>query len=123
MSLLKSVLPPDPRRSGKDPDYRFTFANERTFLAWIRTSLALTAGGLGAIHLLPDLFGREAIGVVLLALGFVTAASAYRRWALAETAMRTQSALPESRLPQLLTAGVAVVGLLAAVLLVVERAT
>lgn len=29
------------RREGRDPDYRFSLANERTFLAWIRTALAL----------------------------------------------------------------------------------
>ena len=30
---------------GEEPDYRFTLANERTFLAWLRTALALIAGG------------------------------------------------------------------------------
>lgn len=123
MNLFKLVLPPYPRRLGKDPDYRFTFANERTFLAWIRTSLALTAGGLGVIHLLPDLFGREAIGILLLVLGFITAASSYRRWVLYETAMRLDEPLPESRLPLLLTVGAAAVGLVAAILLVIERVT
>jgi putative membrane protein len=27
----------------REPDYRFIFANERTFLAWQRTSLGLLA--------------------------------------------------------------------------------
>jgi putative membrane protein len=38
---------PEPawRHEGTEPDYRFTLANERTFLAWIRTALALLAGG------------------------------------------------------------------------------
>jgi hypothetical protein len=35
----------DPAGDEQEPDYRFTFANERTFLAWIRTALALIAGG------------------------------------------------------------------------------
>ena len=30
---------------GEEPDYRFTLANERTFLAWVRTALGLLAGG------------------------------------------------------------------------------
>ena len=30
---------------GDDPDARFTMANERTFLAWIRTSLGFLAAG------------------------------------------------------------------------------
>ena len=28
------------RKTGKAPDYRFTLANERTFLAWIRTAFS-----------------------------------------------------------------------------------
>ena len=37
---------------GTDPDPRFTLANERTFLAWIRTSIAFMAAGV-AIDALP----------------------------------------------------------------------
>ncbi len=112
-----------PRRAlGADPDYRFTLANERTFLAWIRTSLALVAGGLVATQLLPELavpFGREAIGVALVALGTVVAASAFRRWVGNEEAMREQRPIPESRLPMVLTLGTALVavGALAMLLL------
>src|SRR6185312_1745313 len=32
---------------GEEPDYRFSLANERTFLAWIRTALALMAAAVG----------------------------------------------------------------------------
>lgn len=35
-------MPPhDWSRQGEEPDYRLTLANERTFLAWIRTALAI----------------------------------------------------------------------------------
>ena len=37
---------------GSDPDPRFTFANERTFLAWNRTALAFVAAGLAAAEFL-----------------------------------------------------------------------
>ncbi len=37
---------------GSEPDARFTFANERTFLAWSRTALALVVAGLAVIQLL-----------------------------------------------------------------------
>jgi putative membrane protein len=37
----------------KEPDVRFSFANERTFLAWNRTALALIATGIAATQLLP----------------------------------------------------------------------
>ena len=93
MTLRDRVLPPDPRGVGAEPDYRFTLANERTFLAWIRTALALAAGGLAAVGLLDDVALGETLGILLLALSFATAASAYRRWALNERSMR----LNESR--------------------------
>jgi putative membrane protein len=40
--------------SSSDPDYRFSLANERTFLAWIRTALALVAGGVAAAKALTS---------------------------------------------------------------------
>ena len=117
---MRRFIPPDPRRSGGEPDYRFTLANERTFLAWVRTSLALAAGGLGAVSLIPHFFGSEALGILLLALSFATAATSYRRWALNETAMRLGEPLPPSRLPQLMAAGTALVAFFAAILFVVD---
>jgi len=116
----RRLVPPDPRSVGRDPDYRFTLANERTFLAWIRTALALAAGGLGAASLLDDFDGGELLGVGLLLLSFVTAALSYRRWALTETAMRLERTLPPSRLPLALAVGVAVVVVAAAVLVAVN---
>lgn len=103
------VVPPNPRAHGTEPDYRFSLANERTFLAWIRTALSLAAGGLGAASLLDDFPGEAVLGVGLLVLSFLTASMSYRRWALSETAIRRDEPLPPSRLPLLLTAGVAVI--------------
>ena len=114
------LVPPDPRRFGHEPDYRFTLANERTFLAWVRTSLALAAGGLGAVSLIPDVVGSHVLGVLLLILSVATALTAYRRWALNETAIRTSAPLPRSRLPQLMAFGTALVALVAAVLFVLD---
>jgi putative membrane protein len=116
----RSLLPPDPRRFGNDPDYRFTLANERTFLAWVRTSLALTAGGLAAVSLIPDFYGSHVLGVLLLFLAVTTAATSYRRWAMNETAMRLGENLPRSRLPQMMAFGTAAVGLVAAVFFVID---
>ena len=57
--------------TGSDPDARFSLANERTFLAWIRTSLALLAGGVAlealALPVQADL--RFAAAIVLVTLG------------------------------------------------------
>lgn len=105
------------------PDVRFTFANERTFLAWIRTALALVAGGLAATQLLPPFEGvpggRRLLGFPLLALGAAVAWRSYGRWAENEAAIRSGRPLASTRLLAVvagMVAGVAVVG---AVLLVV----
>lgn len=118
--MKRHLFPTDPRAVGSDPDYRFSLANERTFLAWIRTALALAAGGLGAVTILDDFTGEEVLGIGLLALSFLTSATAYRRWALNERAMRLDEPLPPSRLPMLMALGVAVVAIAAAVLFVVD---
>ena len=64
---------PGPPDAGTEPDPRFTMANERTFLAWNRTALALVAAGLGIVQLLPPFpgvpFGRHMVGVPLIVLG------------------------------------------------------
>ncbi len=122
MTLRDRVVPPDPRRYGSEPDYRFTLANERTFLAWVRTALALAAGGLAAVGLLDEFRGNEVLGVALLVLSFVTASSAYRRWSLNERSMRLDEPLPPSRLPALMAAATALVAVVAAVLLVLDPA-
>lgn len=118
---MPSLFGPDPRDVGQDPDYRFTLANERTFLAWLRTALALAAGGLAAIHLIPEAYGSEVLGIVLLLLGFFTAATSYRRWYRSEVAMRLGRPLPESRLPQLVAYSLAVFAVGAVILAVVDQ--
>lgn len=122
MPSLDRWFPSDPRRVGTDPDYRFSMANERTFLAWIRTSLALAAGGLAAIELLDELPLEQYVGVALLLLSFITAAASYRRWALNERAMRLEETLPHSRLPLIMTVAVAVGALIGVVVVVWEAA-
>lgn len=111
----------EPDRSrGEDPDYRFTLANERTFLAWIRTSLALIAGGLAAAQLLPaepSPLVRESLGTALVGLGVLLVVSSFRRWVRSEEAMRERRTLPGSRLHGLLTWALTVVAAAALALL------
>lgn len=101
-----------------EPDARFTLANQRTFLAWSRTALALVAAGLGIVQLLPPFagvrWGRHVIGVPLIVLGAVTATQAYREWTTNQRALRRGEPLPRSALPLLLAATVAMVAALAA---------
>ncbi|MGQ0824126.1 MAG: YidH family protein [Actinomycetota bacterium] len=109
---------PPLREVGTDPDPRFTYANERTFLAWNRTALALIAAGLAATALLPEFeleYGRRIIGVPLIALGAVLAYTSYRRWEDNERAMRLGEPLPESNLARILATGVAIAAVLAAI--------
>ena len=102
----------------RDPDVRFTYANERTFLAWNRTALALIATGVAATQLLPRLhvtWGRRVLGLPLIALGAIVAAESFRHWKANEKAMRRGDALPRSLMPLILAVGICVVGVLAAV--------
>ena len=77
---------------GDEPDYRFSFANERTFLAWVRTSLALLAGGV-ALHAVTDLPHRRLVGSAVIVLAMISAVLAFTRWAVAERAMRREEPL------------------------------
>ena len=110
--------------SGTHPDYRFTLANERTFLSWIRTSLALDAAGLATLQLLPRLpvaYARELIGVGLVVLGTLLSSLSFRRWMVVERAMRLQQPIPPSWLPSILAITVGLLTQAAAVLLAVGQ--
>ncbi|MFE9256875.1 YidH family protein [Streptomyces sp. NPDC006879] len=108
------------RGEGETPDYRFSLANERTFLAWIRTALALVGGGFAVDQFLPDLrWGvRIAMALALLAAGTLCALRAVNHWVRCERAMRRGQDLPMSRFPALLSAGVAVVAVMMMVVVV-----
>ncbi|WP_175410138.1 DUF202 domain-containing protein [Streptomyces sp. TRM64462] len=106
------------REEGQTPDYRFSLANERTFLAWLRTGLALVGGGFAVDQFLPDLrWGvRVGMALALLAAGALCALRAVNHWVRCERAMRRGEDLPVSRFPALL--GVAV-GLVAVAMVLV----
>jgi putative membrane protein len=106
----------------REPDYRFTLANERTFLAWIRTALGLLAAGVAVRHLVPEFAIPGASLVLALAcvlLAGVLSATSYPRWRRVQQAMRAGAALPPSRLIVVLAAGMALIAALAAVLVIV----
>ena len=99
-----------------EPDARFTYANERTFLAWNRTALALIATGVAATQLLPKLqleWGRRLLGLPLIALGAVVAAESLRQWRANQRAMRRGDPLPRSWMPLVLTVGIVAIGAIA----------
>ena len=107
---------------GEDPDPRVTFANERTFLAWNRTALALIGGGLAAGQLLD--FNTRAVrlivGLVPILLGALLAFRSYRRWEANERALRLGRPLPESSPPRWLAIAVVLMALALAVLIVAD---
>lgn len=109
-----------PERDGTPADPRFSFANERTFLAWNRTALALIGGGLLAAQLLHvGLNGaRLLLGLPLIVLGAGAGIAGATRWRAAERALRLRVPLPVSRLaPALLGAGAGGIAVLSVVVL------
>jgi putative membrane protein len=109
---------------GTEPDARFTFANERTFLAWSRTGLALIVAGLGIVQLLPPFphvpWGRHLIGIPLIVLGAVVAIAGYGDWIRNQRALRRREPVPRSALPVVLTMTIAAIAIVSAIVLLVS---
>jgi putative membrane protein len=121
---LRKLLTHTPswRLTGKEPDYRFSLANERTFLAWIRTALSLLAGGVLLEQFATRLEPRAVIiglSIGLAILSSLLCAVAYLRWKDNEIAMRHAQPLPSAIAIPLLAACAAIVaGVIAAVELI-----
>jgi len=113
-----------PGDDGTDPDPRFTFANERTFLAWSRTALALVVAGLGVVQLLPPFpgvpWGRHVLGVPLIVFGALVAVTAYREWTKSQWAMRHGQPLPRSIMPVIMAVIIAAMAVASAVVVLVS---
>jgi putative membrane protein len=110
----------------REPDYRFSLANERTLLAWVRTALALDVAGLGVVRFAPSLglpAGREIVGGVLVLLGTVAAWSGYRRFLATDRAIRTGNPIPAHAAPRILAAALAAISLAVLALLVADQLT
>ncbi|MGW0878825.1 YidH family protein [Streptomyces sp. NPDC002671] len=103
--------PEQVRAEGGTPDYRFSLANERTFLAWLRTALALIGGGFAVDQFLPHLrwAWRAGLALALLGAGVLCSLRAVNHWVRCEQAMRRGEDLPASRFPAVLSLVVAVV--------------
>jgi len=114
-----------PGDDGTEPDPRFTFANERTFLAWSRTALALVVAGLGIVQLLPPFpgvpWGRHVLGVPLIVFGALVAVTAYREWTKSQWAMRHGQPLPRSIMPTIMAVIIAVMAIASAVVVLVSE--
>ncbi|GAB3131297.1 hypothetical protein GCM10027289_17270 [Tsukamurella serpentis] len=110
--------PPRELVDGEAPDIRFTLANERTFLAWIRTALALVASTVALEAFAPSVLApvvRTPLVIVLLAGSAVLAGLAFRRWLSVEGAMRTGRELRGSPATLLVAALITVASIVLAV--------
>lgn len=107
------------QEQGSDPDPRFSFANERTFLAWIRTSLALVAAGVGVDAFATDIpaWGRRSLAGLLVLLGGVLSTFAFRRWLRSEQALRAKRPLPTNQLAPVIGYGLTLGAVLAVALI------
>ncbi len=113
---MGSDTPEHETGKGETPvDYRFTLANERTFLAWVRTALALLAGAVAVLHLLPLGWGegiRTTVGLALALLAAAITVYAPLRWLHVQRVMRRGRPLQLSLLPLIVTVAIGLVCLL-----------
>jgi putative membrane protein len=111
---------PGVEEEGTEPDARFTFANERTFLAWHRTALALVVAGLAIVQFLPPFhgipFGRHLLAVPLIGLGGVLSVASYVEWTRHQRALRRNEPVGASVLPRILAIAITALAVAAAVL-------
>lgn len=117
--------PSRPGDAGTEPDARFTLANERTFLAWSRTALALVIGGLAIAQLLPPFpglpWGRRLIAVPLIMLGGSVSAVSYLEWHRNQQSLRHGRPMRQTRLPLIVAIAVAAIAVVATVLILATR--
>lgn len=114
---------PQWRQEGEEPDYRFSLANERTFLAWVRTALALLAGGVLLDQFSTRLGPHLLVVALAIALGVLAAALAtlaYVRWRANEIAMRHARRLPGTLAIPLISAVTLCISAVIVLLLVVQ---
>lgn len=98
---------------GTEPDPRFTLANERTFLAWLRTALGLMVAAAAVRAFGTD--GSRWTAAVLAVLAVGVAAEAFPRWSRNERALRQQLPLPSTPVAVVSAVGVVAAGVTIAV--------
>lgn len=93
---------------GTEPDPRFSLANERTFLAWARTSLTFLAAAvaLEALEVPVDAVLRIVASSLFAALGVICAVQAWLGWVRTERALRENQPLPANSAGLLLPVGI-----------------
>src|SRR5690349_19140952 len=98
-----------------EPDVRFSLANERTLLAYQRTAIGLIAAAVAVAHVLDDHGVALWLSGILLVSGGVAAIGGYRRYRAADRAIREGRPLPQGSTPLLISAGLVICLVVAAV--------
>lgn len=110
--------PADVEDGGPGVDARFSLANERTLLAWIRTALALLAAA-GGVQQFSDIHGREVMAVLLAVAGVSTAAAGGWRYRRTSLALAHNETLTAGWAPTALAGAVVVVGVILLIAVIV----
>ena len=108
-----------------EPDYRFTLANERTFLAWQRTALGMLAAAVAVVQFMPELAipgVRHLLGAAIGGLAILTSAAGLHRWKSVDRAIRAEQPLPRIDAPVYLSAGLIVMGMVTVALAIAATA-
>ncbi|MCP3422935.1 YidH family protein [Nocardioides pinisoli] len=98
-----------------DPDIRFTLANERTFLAWVRTAIGLVAAGVAVFHLFEVTVATTTLSLVLLAAGALSGVAGYSHFRRADRAIRRGETLPTNTVTAVVMTGAVLVAVVAGV--------
>ena len=115
--MAESRVPPP----GPPPDLRFGLANERTYLAYVRTSIGLVAAGVAVFHVLEPAWPQMLLGVLLVLAGAIAAVGGWVRYRQADRAIRDGRDLPAGLVAPVLTVAVLVCIAVAALGEVVRR--
>jgi len=95
-----------------DVDVRFLLANERTLLAWIRTGLAVQAGGIALAQLAKD---HRSLGIIILLLGCAPAIIGYHRYLVANRSIRNHHLPPTGSGPAIQVVGIVAIAVFLAI--------
>lgn len=102
-----------------EPDIRFSLANERTFLAWVRTAIGLIAAGVAIFHLVDESTVTTILALLLLGAGALAAFAGYSHFRSADRAIRTGEPMPTRGVLVVVMTGAVLVAAMAGVVSVV----
>ncbi|MCW2781025.1 MAG: hypothetical protein JWR35_1474 [Marmoricola sp.] len=103
-----------------DPDVRFSLANERTLLAYQRTSIGLIAAAITVAHFFGDGAIVVTLSLGLLVAGAIAGVGGYLRFRAVDEAIREGRPMPGSMSPHVLSIVIVVCVVLAAIYVVVK---